>query len=383
MNKRQKKKLKNRAGFFHYKDYKLRVKLLYHAIGVVMKSSVAYAFKSLMFEHFKGLLLGQVPKKIYTHRWSKALKKFDKSQLRRELEHPVSSGISPPTSVRMVGSPVSCGLIPSMSMRMVGDKIHSFSIDENSFKNGLKPDELAPPLPKGPFDGHKSMTSAKLSAIRENPEMVSDKLTIEHGDTDRMRRQKKYPDTNWPPEGTTVETTISDDGDTRVDVIKREGERDLRIVHQGLNADEPDPVVLSESAAEELSRRLENATCVVDLDNEEEPLVIVEGKGPDDRTPKGDINKLLKYRGHVAENFVKGGSEIEYPASATIDLRKAVGRYGNMSIKGAEEDVSGPIHLGPIDLGPTDGERIEEHVDDIIDQRRRFAGNSCEASALD
>lgn len=58
---------------------------------------------------------------------------------------------------------------------MVGNKVHSFSIDKDSFKNGYKPGELAVPLPKGPFDGYKSMASAKL--------------TIEHGDTNRMRRQ--------------------------------------------------------------------------------------------------------------------------------------------------------------------------------------------------
>ena len=85
----------------------------------------------------------------------------------------------------------------------------------------------------------------------------------------------------------------------------------------------------------------------------------------------------------MSDDHIKGGQAIEYPLSATIDLRKAVGRYGNMSIKGVEETPSEPIHLGPIDLGPTDGERIEEHLDDLIDRRKRFAGNSCEASAMD
>jgi hypothetical protein len=80
------------------------------------------------------------------------------------------------------------GVIPSMSMRMVGDKIHSFSIDEDSFKNGYKPGELAVPLPNGPFDGYKSMSSTKLSAIHDNPTMASAQLTIENGDTNRMRR---------------------------------------------------------------------------------------------------------------------------------------------------------------------------------------------------
>ena len=281
MNKRQKKKLKNRAGFFHYRDYKLRVKLLYHAIDVVMKSSAAYAFKSFMFEHFKGLLLRQAPKKIC-----------------EDLKYKPFLTNCVGMSVGKYADIAKPDVIPSMSMRMVGDKIHSFSIDQpldngtvkvplemlnhetreclsELAKDGYKPGELAVPLPKGPLDGHKSMTSAKLSAIRENPEMVSAKLTIEHGDVDRMRR---------------------------------------RI---------------------------------------------------------------------VADEHILGGSAIEYPSSATIDLRKAVGRYGNMSIKGTEENVSGPIHLGPIDLGPTDGERIEEHLDDLIDRRKRFAGNSCEASALD
>jgi hypothetical protein len=259
MTRRKKKKLENRAGFFHYRDYKLRVKLLYHAIDVVMKSSAAYAFKVVMFEHFKGLLLGQVPKKICDQnlRYKPFLTNCDGTLVGRHAD------IAKPD------------VIPSMSMRMVGDKIHSFSIDEDSFKNGYKPDELAPPLPKGPLDGHKSMSSAKLSAIHNNPTMASAKLTIEHGDTDRMSRQI------------------------------------------------------------------------------------------------------------MADEYIKGGSAIEYPSSATIDLRKAVGRYGNMSIKGNEEDVSEPIHLGPIDLGPTDGERIEEHLLQSEDKKRRFASNACEASAYD
>ena len=313
MNKRQKKKLENRAGFFHYKDYKLRVKLLYDMFVPMINHEAPYAFKQIMFDYAKHMLFTKPPKKI-----------FEDLRYKPFLTNCVG------TSVGRYADIAKPNVIPSMSMRMVGDKIHSFSIDqpldngdvleiregepplkkpleskygavkvplemlnhetkeflselavasripdEDSFKNGYKPGELAVPLPKGPLDGHKSMTSAKLSAIHENPEMVSAKLTIEHGDVDRMRR---------------------------------------RI---------------------------------------------------------------------VADEHILGGSAIEYPSSATIDLRKAVGRYGNMSIKGTEENVSGPIHLGPIDLGPTDGERIEEHLDDLIDRRRRFAGNSCEASALD
>lgn len=85
-------------------------------------------------------------------------------------------------------------------------------------------DENLPAI-KGPLDGHKSWAAMF---------------------------PRKYPDVKWPPEGTTVETTISDDGDTRIDVIKREGEHDLTIVHQGLNEDDPDPVVMSESLAKKL-----------------------------------------------------------------------------------------------------------------------------------
>lgn len=183
MNKRQKKKLKNRAGFFHYKSYKWRVRALYDMMKPIMACSMPYSFKLMMFEYAKDMLFVRPPKKIYTrnHRvydykgWVKALREADKSQFRGDLDHPVSSDITPSMSIRAAGSPVSCGLIPSMSVRMVGNKIHSFSIDEDSFKNGYKPGELAVPLPKGPFDGHKSMASAKL--------------TIEHGDTNRMHRQ--------------------------------------------------------------------------------------------------------------------------------------------------------------------------------------------------
>lgn len=315
MNARQKKKLKNRAGFFHYKDYKLRVKLLYHAMDVVMKSSVAYAFKSFMFEHFKGLLLRQAPKKICD----------------RNLRYKPFLTNCVGTSVGRFSDIAKPNMIPSMSMRMVGDKVHSFSIDEDSFKNGYKPGELAPPLPKGPLDGHKSR--------------------------DAMF-PRKYPDTNWPPEGTTVETTISDDEDTQVDVIKREGEPDLTIVHQGLNEDDPVPVVMSESLAKKLKA------------DGSETLVLVEGECTNKRPLSEKTKACMKYHGHVAEDFIRGGQAVEYPLSATIDLRK-------------DEDISGPIHLGPIDLGPTDGELLEEHLLRSEDKKRRFAANACEASADD
>lgn len=173
MNKRQKKKLKNRAGFFHYKNYKLRVKLLYDMFSRVVNRQAPYAFKQIMFDYAKNMLFTKPPKKICD----------------QNLRYIPFLTNCVGTSVGKYADIAKPDVIPSMSMRMVGDKIHSFSIDENSFKNGYKPDELAPPLPKGPFDGHKSMTSAKLSAIREMPEMVSAKLTIEHGDTSRMRRQ--------------------------------------------------------------------------------------------------------------------------------------------------------------------------------------------------
>lgn len=150
MNKRQKKKLKNRAGFFHYKSYKWRVRALYDMMKPIMACSMPYSFKLMMFEYAKDMLFVRPPKKICA---------------------------------------VSSDIIPSMSVRMFGDKIHSFSIDENSFKNGYKPGELAVPLPKGPFGGYKSMSSVRLSAIHDNPTMATAKLTIEHGDTNRMRRQ--------------------------------------------------------------------------------------------------------------------------------------------------------------------------------------------------
>lgn len=155
MNKRQKKKLKNRAGFFHYKNYKWRVRALYDIMKPIMDCSIPYSFKLMMFEYAKNMLFVRPPKQIYTrnHRvydykgWVKALREADKPQFRGDLDHPVSSDI-----------------IPSMSIRMVGNKAHSFSIDEDSFKNGYKPGELAVPLPKGPFDGYKSMSSVKLAA---------------------------------------------------------------------------------------------------------------------------------------------------------------------------------------------------------------------------
>lgn len=259
MNARQKKKLENRAGFFHYKDYKWRVKLLYDMFSRIVNRRVPYAFKQIMFYYAKNMLFTKPPKKIRD----------------RNLRYKPFLTNCVGTVFGRYADIAEPDVIPSMSMRMVGDKIHSFSIDEDSFKNGYKPDELAVPLPKGPFDGYKSMSSAKLSAIHDNPTMASAKLTIANGDTNRMRRKIMFDD------------------------------------------------------------------------------------------------------------HIPGGQAIEYPSSATIDLCKAVGRYGNMSIKDVEETPSEPIHLSPIDLGPTDGERIEEHLDDLIDRRKRFAGNSCEAMGME
>ena len=65
MNKRQKKKLKNRAGFFHYRDYKLRVKILYDIFGSVVNKDCPYAFKSYMFNYAKTVLFTKAPTKIF------------------------------------------------------------------------------------------------------------------------------------------------------------------------------------------------------------------------------------------------------------------------------------------------------------------------------
>ena len=65
MNKRQKKKLKNRAGFFHYRDYKLRVKMLYDIFGSVVNNDGPYAFKQYMFNHAKTVLFTKAPTKIF------------------------------------------------------------------------------------------------------------------------------------------------------------------------------------------------------------------------------------------------------------------------------------------------------------------------------
>lgn len=65
MNKRQKKKLENRAGFFHYRDYKLRVKILYSIFGSVVNHDGPYAFKQYMFNSAKTILFTKPPTKIF------------------------------------------------------------------------------------------------------------------------------------------------------------------------------------------------------------------------------------------------------------------------------------------------------------------------------
>lgn len=66
MNKRQKKKLENRAGFFHYRDYKSRVTILYNIFGAaVINYNAPYAFKQYMFNCTKNVLFTKVPTKIF------------------------------------------------------------------------------------------------------------------------------------------------------------------------------------------------------------------------------------------------------------------------------------------------------------------------------
>lgn len=65
MNRRQKKKLENRAGFFHYRDYKFRVKILYDIFGSVVNNDGPYAFKAYMFNYTKTVLFTKAPTKIF------------------------------------------------------------------------------------------------------------------------------------------------------------------------------------------------------------------------------------------------------------------------------------------------------------------------------
>lgn len=145
MNRRQKKKLKNRAGFFHYRDYKLRVKILYNMFGSVVNNYGPHAFKQYMFDYAKTVLFTKASTKI-----------FDRKHRRYkmpELENCVGSRFC---VYDYIASAADNGVIPSMSIKTVGDKIHSVSIDEESFKNGYKPGELALPPPRGPFAFGKS-----------------------------------------------------------------------------------------------------------------------------------------------------------------------------------------------------------------------------------
>lgn len=65
MNARQKKKLENRAGFFHYRDYKLRVRILYDIFGSVVNNDGPYAFKQYMFNYAKTVIFTKAPTKIF------------------------------------------------------------------------------------------------------------------------------------------------------------------------------------------------------------------------------------------------------------------------------------------------------------------------------
>lgn len=112
MTKRQKKKLENRAGFFHYRDYKLRVKILYSIFDDVINYNAPYAFKQYMFNCTKNVLFTKAPTKIFKM---------------PELEN------------------------------CVGSRFGRFAdIESVVDTNGYKPGELATPLPRGPLDFGKS-----------------------------------------------------------------------------------------------------------------------------------------------------------------------------------------------------------------------------------
>jgi hypothetical protein len=117
MNKRQKKKLENRAGFFHYRDYKLRVKILYDIFGSVVNNDAPYAFKQYMFNCAKTILFTKD-------------RVFDRKYRRYTM--------------------------PELK-NCVGYRFGRYDDIVNAAdKNGYKPGELAEPLPRGPLDFGKS-----------------------------------------------------------------------------------------------------------------------------------------------------------------------------------------------------------------------------------
>jgi len=130
MNKRQKKKLENRAGFFHYRDYKLRVKILYSIFGPVVNHDGPYAFKQYMFNCAKTILFTKPPTKIFNRTYG-------------------------------------CYPMPKLE-NCVGSLFGRFAdIESVADKNGYKPGELAAPLPRGPLEsryGNKSVIKALLSS---------------------------------------------------------------------------------------------------------------------------------------------------------------------------------------------------------------------------
>ena len=130
MTKRQKKKLKNRAGFFHYRDYKLRVKILYDIFGSVVNNDGPYAFKQYMFDYAKTVIFMKVPTKIFNRKY------------------------------RRYGMPKLENCVGSCFGRFA-------DIESVADKNGYKPGELAAPLPRGPLEsryGNKSVVKALLSS---------------------------------------------------------------------------------------------------------------------------------------------------------------------------------------------------------------------------
>ena len=105
MNKRQKKKLKNRAGFFHYRDYKLRVDILYNIFGYAVNYDAPYAFKQYMFNYAKTVLFTKVPTKIFDRKYRRYRKP--------ELENCVGSSFG---RFDDIASVTNNGIIPSMSI---------------------------------------------------------------------------------------------------------------------------------------------------------------------------------------------------------------------------------------------------------------------------
>ena len=89
MNKRQKKKLKKREGFFHYRNYRTRLLIFNKLLKALDKHDLPFSLKSFWIDQFRSIAFARPPKKIYTRNY----RIYHRDDVMRELTQFYFNGI--------------------------------------------------------------------------------------------------------------------------------------------------------------------------------------------------------------------------------------------------------------------------------------------------